>query len=97
MKSGITAGGKISDSHQTIITHAIPVIKELKKEDYVDRIVIGKILNTPSRVKKLIGKNTGTSIRLTVKSRGELQEFYLIGSNLNRIEKKIEHMSKMWR
>lgn len=97
MKAGITSGNKISDSHQTIITHAIPVIKELKETSFVDKIVIGKILNVPSKVKKLIGSNTGTSIRLTVKGRGELQEFYVIGSNLTAIEKKIKRMSTVWR
>lgn len=97
MKKGITAGEKISDSHQSIIENAIPVIRELKKEDYVDKIVIGKIRNVSSRHPKLITALTGTSIRLTVKARGEIQEFYVIGSNLNRIDRKLKEMSVTWR
>lgn len=97
MKKGITASRKISDSHQSVIENAIPVILELKKEDYVDKIVIGKIRNVSSRHPKLISVSTGTSIRLTVKARGEIQEFYVIGSNLNRIDRKLKEMSVTWR
>lgn len=97
MKPGITSGKKISNSHQTIIDKAVPVLKELKNESFVEKIVIGKIKNVNSRFKKLISENTGTSIRMTVKSHGEVQEFFVIGSDLNRIERKVMTLSKAWR
>lgn len=93
MKRKITSGTKFSDSHQTIIKKAVPVISELKKSEHISKIVIGKIKNTRSRVPKLLTSVTGTSVRLTVKSQGELQEFYLIGSNLNTINKQVARLS----
>lgn len=92
MKKGITDTKKISDSHQSVINAAIPIIQELKKENYIDKIVIGKIRNVSSKIVKLISLKTNTSVRLTVKSRGEIQEFYIIGSNLDRIDKKVQRM-----
>ena len=97
MKPGITSGKKISNSHQTIIDKAVPVLKELKEEIFIDKIVIGKIKNVNSRFKKLLAENTGTSIKMTVKSHGEVQEFFVIGTDLKRIEKRVERLSKTWR
>lgn len=97
MKPGITSGRKISREHQTVIDKAVPIIQALKSEIYIDRIVIGKIKNVNSRVKKLLSMNTGTSVKMTVKSHGEIQEFFVIGPDLNRIEKKVNAMAKLWR
>ena len=96
-KKGITSGNLLSDSHQSVLKAAYPVLEELKQQDYISKIVVGKIRNVPSRVPKLLAQCTGTSVRLTVKARGEIQEFYVIGSNLSRIERKVKSMSQHWR
>lgn len=93
MKKGITSKSKISDSHQTIIKKAVPVILQLKKSECVNKIVVGYIKNTRSRVSKILTNVNKTSVRMVVKSHGEMQEFYLIGSNLNNIDKQIKQIS----
>lgn len=80
MKKGITSGRLFSDSHQTIIRQAVPVLAKLKKSNTVKKIVVGKIKNTRSKVPKLVTEVSHNSIRLTVKSHGEIQEFFLLGS-----------------
>lgn len=97
MQPGITSSRKISNSHQTVIESAIPLLKTLKKRDCIEKIVIGKVMQKSSKEKRVIASDTGTSIRLIVKGRGELQEFYLIGNNLKHIKNSIRDVTDIWR
>ena len=97
MRKSITSGVKVSNSHQSIIVDAIPILRKLKEEDYIEKIVIGKIKRVSSKKEKLLQEDTGTSIRLVVKGKGEIQEFYTIGSNLGRINRRIKQMASQWR
>lgn len=91
MKKGISKG--LSDSHQSIIKEARPFIVKLKQESCVSKIIVGIIRNTPSKNKKIVSTRTRTSIRMVVKSKGEIQEFFVIGSKLNEVNKVIDKVT----
>lgn len=92
MKKDITSTSKISNSHQTVIKRAVPLIKQLKKSEHVNKIVIGYIKNTRSKVAKVLTDVNKTSVRMVVKSHGELQEFYLIGGDPKTINQQIQNI-----
>ncbi len=76
------AGGKITDTHSSIIDAAIPLVKLIQKQPEVSKIVLGPITQglrpAPHRIK--VKPITG-GINITVRGSATKQELYVYTSN----------------
>lgn len=95
MKRGITKG--LSDSHQTIIREARPILIKLKQESCVTKIIVGIVKNTSSKDRRIVSTRTRTSIKMVVKNKGEIQEFFIVGSKLNEVDRVVAKLARVYK
>lgn len=78
-KSGVLGGKKINNNHSTFIPLAGKVIKRLKLEPSVTKIVLGKITPKHGATARVDIKQWPTSVKVLCREHSGMQVLHVIG------------------
>lgn len=88
------AGSKISKSHTSIIEAAEPILREVRQQIEVSKIVLGpirKVKNGPRRVKI---QNIPAGIKAICRAPNSIQDIYIYTSNPEQISAILQKFSE---
>lgn len=87
---GLLGGSKISDSHQTVIEAAKPIIRVAKKHDAVTKVVIAELVHVGPGRQRIKFTDVPAGLKVTIRGGILQQVLYLYTENRQEVRSRIE-------
>ncbi|MBI5654062.1 hypothetical protein HZC53_00180 [Candidatus Uhrbacteria bacterium] len=90
--TGLLGGSKISDSHQTVIEPAKPIIRAAKKLDAVTKVVIAELVHVGPGRQRIKFADVPAGLKVTVRGGILQQVLYLYTVDRETVRQEIQQV-----